>query len=253
MIDELQLLSGIDVPFYSAHITIHQPTLKEIAFIGEENFFTGTEILKFSKKSLVEDDKEKLKSKSDFNIIMKLINEEKNPLLKKHSVGAKMVLALMLPDYVMRFQKNERIILLKENDETFKAEINSNNYGEFQEIIKKMYCLGGDDSQEYNPQGDLAKKIADKLKKGAQKRASLNGDFSGKYNILSKFVSILATGSNISINEIMNYTVYQLYDHYQRYVLKINYDLYQQSLFAGAKNPKEVDHWMKDLYKKEKE
>lgn len=33
-LDELLLLSGNDIPFIEAQITIHQPTLKEIAYIG---------------------------------------------------------------------------------------------------------------------------------------------------------------------------------------------------------------------------
>ena len=47
--DELLLLSGNDIPFPEARITIHQPKLREIAFIGEEAFFTGCELLNFSK------------------------------------------------------------------------------------------------------------------------------------------------------------------------------------------------------------
>jgi hypothetical protein len=33
MLDELLLLSGNDIPFLPAKVTIHQPRLKEIAFI----------------------------------------------------------------------------------------------------------------------------------------------------------------------------------------------------------------------------
>jgi len=34
MIDTLLLLSGNDVPFIKAGISIHQPSLKEIAYVG---------------------------------------------------------------------------------------------------------------------------------------------------------------------------------------------------------------------------
>ena len=50
MIDYLLLLSKNDIPFVEAGVLIHQPTVKEIAFIGQENFFLGCEILNFSKK-----------------------------------------------------------------------------------------------------------------------------------------------------------------------------------------------------------
>ena len=49
MDNELLLLSGNDIPFIEAQVTIHQPTIKEIAYIGEEAFFTGCELINFSK------------------------------------------------------------------------------------------------------------------------------------------------------------------------------------------------------------
>ena len=47
--NELLLLSGNDIPFYSAKVNIRQPKIKEIALIGEENFFVGCHLLNFSK------------------------------------------------------------------------------------------------------------------------------------------------------------------------------------------------------------
>ena len=49
MIDELLLLSGNDIPFPEARLTIHQPRLKEIAYITEPRFWFGCELLKFDK------------------------------------------------------------------------------------------------------------------------------------------------------------------------------------------------------------
>ena len=52
MLSDLLLLSGNDIPFPEAQVTIHQPTLKEIAYIGEEAFFLGCGFLDFSKNVL---------------------------------------------------------------------------------------------------------------------------------------------------------------------------------------------------------
>ena len=46
MLNDLLLMSGIEVPFAEAGVNIHQPTLREIAYVGEENFFIGCEFLK---------------------------------------------------------------------------------------------------------------------------------------------------------------------------------------------------------------
>ena len=51
MLNDLLLLSGTDIPFQQAQISIHQPTIKEISFIGEEAFFIGCALLNFSKTS----------------------------------------------------------------------------------------------------------------------------------------------------------------------------------------------------------
>jgi len=54
MIDELLLLSGNDIPFPEARLTIHQPRLREIAYITEQRFWLGCELLKFNKEFLLD-------------------------------------------------------------------------------------------------------------------------------------------------------------------------------------------------------
>ena len=57
MIDELLLLSGNDLPFPEARLIIHQPRLKEIAYITEQRFWPRCELLKFNKEVLSDEDK----------------------------------------------------------------------------------------------------------------------------------------------------------------------------------------------------
>ena len=45
MMDELLLLSGNDIPFVLGQVTIHQPRLREIAYITEEKFWPGCQLL----------------------------------------------------------------------------------------------------------------------------------------------------------------------------------------------------------------
>ena len=37
----LALMCGIDIPVPNLQLIIHQPTIKEIAYIGESDFFLG--------------------------------------------------------------------------------------------------------------------------------------------------------------------------------------------------------------------
>ena len=50
------------------------------------------------------------------------------------------------------------------------------------------------------------------------------------------------------MNSFMKYTVYQLFDEFQRFELKMGYDIYFKAQLAGAKDLKEPEDWMKDIH-----
>ena len=50
----LALMSGVDIPVPECQITVHQPTIKEIALIGEENFLTGSQLLCINKTMIAQ-------------------------------------------------------------------------------------------------------------------------------------------------------------------------------------------------------
>ena len=53
------------------------------------------------------------------------------------------------------------------------------------------------------------------------------------------------------MNSFMKYTVYQLFDEFQRFELKMRYDVFLKARLAGAKDLKEPEDWMKNLYSKQ--
>lgn len=243
MLNELLLLSGNDIPFEEAKVIIHQPTIKEIAYIGEEAFYSGCGVLNFSKDNLSEEDRVNLKNKTNFDVLMSMIMDNSHPVMRKNSINANMVLALMFPEYQIRFSR--RAIFLIKEGETYS--INSENFEKFKEILSAIFCLHGrGEEQSYNPGGELAKKIAEKFKQRKQKIAEQQGE--QKVAILSRYASILAVGEKKSINDLMRYTVYQLFDEFDRFELKEQFDLYIRAQLAGARDLKEVDNWKKDIH-----
>lgn len=243
-LDELLLLSGNDIPFIEAQITIHQPTLKEIAYIGEDAFFYGCNLLNFSKDSLSDKDKVYLENKTNFEVLMSIIND-KNPEAKQKTIPIFMVLSLLFPNYEIFYNKKE--LLLKGENEQYA--INKNSFEQFKNIIKQIFCLDKMQSEpEYNPGGDLARQLAEKFKQSRKKIAEDKGLDKQVINILSRRVSILATGQRKNINNLMQYTIYQLYDQFERFELKANFDMYLQFKCAGAKDLKDVEDWMKDIH-----
>ena len=242
MLNDLLLLSGNDIPFPQAQVTIHQPTIKEVAYIGEEAFFIGCNLLNFSKNILTEEDKINLGDKTNFDILIAILREQ-NAVMQKNRNCVLMVLALMFPDYGITIKDN--IILKKEDQE---CSINNDNFEDFKQILNKMFDMKKEDSMsDFNPSGDLAKKIADKLKKRHQQLSAKNNQ-TDKIDILSRYISILSAAQQIDINSLLKYTVYQLYDAFKRYELKYGYDMYVQAKMAGAKDLKEVEDWMQDIH-----
>ncbi len=242
MDNELLLLSGNDIPFVEAQITIHQPTIREIAYIGEEAFFTGCELINFSKNILSEQDKINLEDKTNFDILIAIL-EERNAVMQKNRNCVEMVLALIFPWYTIDII-SDAIVLEKEEERHL---INNDNFETFKTIFNMMFSFSKDESRDYNPSGEVAKRIAEKLKQRHQKLAELK-EGKQKIDILSRYVSILAVGEHKDMNSLLNLSVYQLFDEFERFKLKMSYDIYFQAKMAGAKDLKEVEDWMKDIH-----
>ena len=242
MDNELLLLSGNDIPFVEAQVTIHQPTIKEIAYIGEEAFFTGCELINFSKNILPEQDKVNLEDKTNFDILIAILRE-RNAVMQRNRNCVEMVLALIFPWYTIDIT-SDAIVLEKEEERHL---INNDNFETFKTIFNMMFSFSKDESRDYNPSGGIAKRIAEKLKQRHQKLAELK-EGKQKIDILSRYVSILAVGEHKDMNSLLNLSVYQLFDEFERFKLKMSYDIYFQAKMAGAKDLKEVEDWMKDIH-----
>ena len=102
VLNDLLLISGNDIPFTSGCINIHQPTIKEIGYIGEEEFHIGTRFLLFDKNDLVLKDKSDLDNQSNFDIFMSVMNSRQ---AAKHKTDAIMVLTLMFPNSEIKIEK----------------------------------------------------------------------------------------------------------------------------------------------------
>lgn len=244
MIDSLLLLSGNDIPFYGAGLSIHQPTLKDIAYLGEENFFTGYEWINISKNILSEEDKINLEEQTDFDILIAILGEHNAVMLKNRNC-VEMVLALLFPEYQVLFEK-DKIKLIKDEEI---HQIDNDNFIEFKQIFNSIFPIREDSkNKDYNPSGELAKKIASKLARGRQKAAAAKNKGSQKVDVISRYLSILSVGQKKDMNDYLKYTLYQLFDEHKRYLLKTGYDMYIKAKLAGAQDLKEVEDWMQDIH-----
>lgn len=240
-INKLLLQTGGDIPFLTAGVTIHTPSLKEIGLIGDKDFLIGCHFLNFSKKQLSDEDKNNLEDKSDFEIFMSVMSSSEKAT---HKTDAIMVLALLFPQYEIKIMKDK--ILLQ--SETNSSSINKQNFDEFKDILNQIFCLEISAEDEYNPADALAARIAEKIKKGKMRRNKKGIENDEDFSVYEKFISILAVGLQKSKNDLANYTIYQIRDEFQRFMLKENYDAYMKAKLAGAQNLEEVDNWMNEIH-----
>ena len=234
------LLSGNDVPFPTARVTVHTPKFKEIAYVGEENFLIGCNFLTFNRNLLSDEDKINLANKSDFEIFMSVMNSREKA---RHKTSALMVLALLFPQHKIIIEQNKILLQL----ENFSSSINEQNYSDFKDIINQLFCLEQEDQGNYDPADALAARIAEKLKKRKEKLAKEKGQ-DKEFTVYSTYISILAVGLSKDINELTEYTIYQLREEFKRFQLKQEFDLYVRAKLAGAQDLEEVSNWMEEIH-----
>lgn len=245
MNNELLLLSKNDIPFREAQVNIHQPTIKEISLISEESFQIGTRFLNFSINRLSHEDKVNLGDKTDFEIFMSIMNSKEKA---KYKVDSLLVLALLFPEYMINIGENEIILANAQGV----SRINENNFDIFKDILVSMFCMNEktteQDEGSYNPSDGLAAKIVDKFNKRKMILAKEAGTDVTKIAVFSRYVSILSVALQKDMNDLMNYTVFQLKDEFKRFQLKQSFDIYFEAKMAGAKDLDEVDNWMDDIH-----
>lgn len=245
MINNLILQSNADILFEQAKLVIHQPIIKEIALIGEQHFFTGCTYLSFSKDNLSEEDKLHLQQFSNFEVLMSIIKEEKIAV-KKIKVCMELVLSLIFPDYNIVFTPNSILFSKQQEQQVEHYMIDKENFDEFRKIILRMFCLSflQDHQTRYNPGGPQAKALVKKFMERRQKLKQMKQKQEEGINILERYVSILSVGLRKDKNQLMQYTVSQLFDEFHRFRMKEDYDIYIQAKMAGAKDLDDIDNWM---------
>lgn len=236
----LALMTGTDIPVPECQLTIHQPKIQEISFIGEQDFFVGAQCLTINKSMFVQD-KTVLEEVNNFHIFMMIMQEKQ---AKEQKIAVQQVLTLLFPKYKVLFTPNS-LLFQKENESVI---IDATNFETLQNVLKLIFCAknGPMDQQAYNPQGTKAQEIAKKLMRGRERIAAEKG--SNTASAFSQYISMLSVGLHLTVQSLIELTMFQLYDLVERYMLWVNWDIDIKSRLAGGKPDHEPDNWMKSLH-----
>lgn len=237
----LALMCGTDIPVPECQLVIHQPRIKEIALIGEADFFSGIQCLCLNKSMFVKDES-LLADTNNFQIFMTIM-QEKEAADKKFAV--QQVCTLLFPKYKVSFTPRSVLITGGETP----VMIDENNFEFLQEALTDICCLktGPMDQQAFNPADAKAREIAEKLMRGRQRVAAQKGQ--SNVSIFSQYLSTITVGlGSMSLQNAMDLTMFQLYDLVERYMLYINWDMDVRCRLAGGKPENTPDNWMKNIH-----
>lgn len=235
----LCLYSGVDIPIPELQTALHQPTLKEISYLGESDFFLGLSLLCINKYLYIQDNS-LLETTTNFQLLM--------TILKEKDMSDKKTIVLQVIELL--FPKRQPIIMptsillngKKDEESTY---IDENNFDAIQEKLKKIFCLSENTDQKiYNPKNERARRIAEKIMEGRKKVAEMNAS-EGK-SMLGNYATVLAVGlHSLSWKDCIDLTVYQIYALIERYIKYTNWNVDLRSRLAGGGSDKPMENWMK--------
>ena len=238
----LSLICGTDMLIPECNLVAHQPRIKEISFIGESDFFIGAQTLCLHKTMFIED-KTILDSINNFQIFMTIMLQDETKDKKANILN---VLNLLFPSYKVNVTPNS-LLFIKEGVPPIT--VDGNNFEALQEVLRLIFCMhnGPMDQQAFNPANDKAREIAQKLMRGRQRVAAQNGN--SNVSVFSQYMSILTIGlGSMSLQDLTNLTMFQLYDLMESYTLYTAWDLDVRQRLAGGKPEGTPDNWMKNIH-----
>lgn len=243
---DLALMTGIDIPIPECNLVIHQPTIKEIAFIGEKEYFLAVQTLCLSKESLVNDESI-LDEVTNLQLFLAMISDKSFSDTKN---AIKKALTILFPNYTVMIMPSTLSFFLKDSEDQTGILIDDTNFESLQRVLREICCLKSNDMQEagFNPQDERAKEIAAKLMRGRQRVAAQKNEKTD-FSLLGQYVSVLTVGlSSMSMSDSCSLTMFQLFDLVERYSKYSAWDIDVQVRLAGGKSDKEPENWMKNIH-----
>lgn len=239
-VDDLQIITGIDLPIEGLGLTIHQPMVREIAILGQQNYFLALQIFRLNKEQLsITTDQV-----TDWAIFQKSL-EQKIDGVKNTRTLITNFLQLFMTDKITIGPRS----LIVDTSHGL-VNIEPEDFGAFQTLIGKVggASLLQPSEEVFNPKNRRAAEIAEKMKKARARLAKVKaaengGQQTDSEGFLARYVRAVAVATANSLQEVSNMTLLQLHIVMQTYLAREAYDLEIRSRLAGAKSDKPLTHW----------
>lgn len=234
---KLKLLAGDAIEINGIGY-IRPLTLRQIKDMGYANYNEYVSLLVTDLKET--DTYKQLDIKDDVEVTIFDMCLSLQDLMDKFVKAIKNVFQI---DCDLLYDKENHRIYLGDSDRF----ISNENLEDIREILLYQNCLKnvGELKKKYNPADEVSNRIAEKLKSAKKniEKYKNKGSSDGSDIDLADIISAVSTKSyhRDKIN-IWDYTIYQLYDDFQRLRMVDDYDITIQSMLQGAKDAK-LKHW----------
>lgn len=244
--DKLTALSGESIVVKGVNLIIDQPTIKQISLVGEKDFFQTVSWWNFNKEVLrgregVEDEVLDKSTNLDWMI--------QSLFAKDSAITISTVLGMIFSRYDIGLKEGSSSLwfAFKEQPELPPIEVDAVKFEKVKEVLNSLFLLErAEEEEEDRYASDAARRIAEKLKQGRQKVAQHKGEDKTSGYILLNMVSGLSVSLGVSIKEVLELTLYQMYDQFRRVQKKDEYERGMQAIIAGATDV-ELESWYGDL------
>ena len=179
---------------------------------------------------------------NNFQIFMRIMTDNET---KDKRLATQALLTLLFPSYKVSFTPQSLLLMHEKQIIT----IDANNFEMLQDVFDLIFCVntGPMDQQSFNPVDKQAKAIADKLMRARQRLAEERG--AENVSVFSQYVSALTVGlQSMSLQSLLDLTMYQLYDLMERYSLYVAWDIDVRTRLAGGDPKSKPDNWMKNIH-----
>lgn len=218
---DIQLKLLANMPIYIDGIGMLQlPTITEIIKMGESKYNHSLSLMLFTKDYLATQNEE-VNNFSDFEVMLSLILYD--PSFREMMFNTFSIFINSTPnmteDGILFFGEPKEESILTEEKWTY-----------IQKIIKLGNYIHGKQEDEYKPGNERARKFIEKQKKNKEMVAKLKKK--DETINLHSIISAVAWRTN-GFNQLLNLTIYQLYDGFYRLGLIDNYHYTFTGIYTG--------------------
>lgn len=235
MVDELQLITGIDFPVEELGLTLRQPKVKEIAMLGEQNYFVALQLFRMTKESLKIENPEL----TNWMIFQEALGQKIEGITNTRTLVTNFLQLFVIQHLTL----GPRSIIIDTPEGLTNIE------PEQFDIFQKIVCTVGGESllvpseEQFRPKNKRAAEIAEKMKKARKRIAAQKPQPKGE-DFLARYIKAVAVVTANSLEAVTNMTIIQLNEIMQKYLAWESYDLDIRSRLAGAKGDDKLTHWI---------